>query len=357
MTYGQDDRPDQYPRPGYGQQYRPEDQSWQPQYDPRQYQRRPSGPQGAPWQQAPYPPQEAPWQQAAYPPQEAPWQQSPYPPQNYPPRDQWQPQQTQQDYGQFQPPPQHHHRRKRSRVPLFAGIATVFAVAGGGTAYALAGHGGSPSPVSLSSPATPKPTLTPATLAQLKKMVLQPADLPSGWKGTPPTQADQSTPAEDAAMAKCLGSSYTDSDQFAEADSDNFDLGNATISSSARSFRSQSDQAAYVAMFHSPKLSTCFGQMLTKELGASSSTAGATVQSSIKITPGSPGGPANVVATGTGTIKVQGNGQVIPIYMTVAFITGPLTEVEVDAVNTDAPVPTSVVMPLVATVAARADKG
>jgi hypothetical protein len=345
MTYGQDDRPDQYPRPGYGQQYRPEDQPWQPPYDPRQYQRRPSGPQEAPWQQAAYPPQEAPWQQ-----------QTPYPPQNYPPRDQWQPQQTQQDYGQFQPP-QHHHR-KRSRVPLFVGIAAVFAVAGGGTAYALAGHGSSPGPVAaISSPATPKPTVTPATLAQLKKMVLQPADLPSGWKGTPLSQADKSTPADDAAMAKCLGSSYTDSDQIAETDSDNFNLGNATISSSARSFRSQSDQAAYVAMFRSPKLSSCFGQMLTKQLGASSSTAGATVQSSMKFTPGSAGGPANVVATGTGTIKVQGNGQVIAIYMTVAFITGPLTEVEVDAVNIDAPVPASVMKPLVATVATRVNKG
>jgi hypothetical protein len=137
MTYGQDyGQPDQYPQPGYGQQYgpqgqpypqpghgqqyRPEDQPWQPQYDPRQHQRRFSGPQEAPWQQAPYPPQD------------------------YPPRDQWQPQQPRQDYGQFQPRQRHH--RKRSRAPLYASIAVLFVLAGGGTAYALAGHGSTPRP-------------------------------------------------------------------------------------------------------------------------------------------------------------------------------------------------------------------
>src|SRR5487761_1651742 len=137
MTYGQDyGQPGQYPQPGYGQQYgpqgqphpqpgygqqyRPEDQPWQPQYDPRQHQRRSSGPQEAPWQQAPYPPQD------------------------YPSRDQWQPQQPRQDYGQFQPRQRHH--RKRSRAPLYTGIAALIVIAGGGTAYALAGHGGTPSP-------------------------------------------------------------------------------------------------------------------------------------------------------------------------------------------------------------------
>src|SRR5215469_16368288 len=137
MTYGQDHgQPGQYPRPGYRQQYGPQDEPWQPQYDPRQHQRRTSGPQEAPWEQAPYPPQD------------------------YPPRDQWQPQQPPQDYGQFQPSQQHH--RKRSRAPLYAGITAVIVIAGGGTAYALAGHGSSPSPVSSSSPATSASAATPA---------------------------------------------------------------------------------------------------------------------------------------------------------------------------------------------------
>jgi hypothetical protein len=336
MTYGQDDRSDQDPQPGYGQQYRPGDQSWQPQYDPRQYQPGTGSPQEAPWQQAPYPPQD------------------------YPPRGPWQPQQPWQDYGQFQPPQQ--QDRQRSRTPLYAGLAAVLVIAAGGTAYVLAGHGSRHSPVSSSSPAASAsthpaaPAATPASLAQLKKIVLQAADLPPGWKGTP-YQADPNTPDENAAMTKCLGVRNTYGDKVAEADSENFSLGNATISSSATSYRSQSDLDADVAMLHSPKLSACFGQLLTKQLAASL-PAGTTIQSaSIKITPGSAGGPANIVATGTGTVKVQANGLEIPIYLTVAFITGPLIESEVDAENVNAPVPASVVQPLVALVATRASKG
>jgi len=86
--------------------------------------------------------------------------------------------------------------------------------------------------------------------------------------------------------------------------------------------------------------------------------AGSTVDSaSIKITPGSAGGPANVVATGTGIVKVTVSGQQVPIYLTVAFITGPLIEAEVDTENSDAPVPASVVSPLVTAMATRAAKG
>jgi hypothetical protein len=343
VTYGQDyGQPGQYPQPGYGQQYgpqgqpwqqpghgqqyRPEDQPWQPQYDPR-HQRRTSGPQEAPWQQAPYPPQD------------------------YPPRDQWQPQQPRRDYGQFQPRQRHH--RKRSRAPLYAGIAGLIVIAGGGTAYALAGHGSTPRPATGGAT---RAAATPASLSQLKKIVLQPADLPSGWKAAP-YQPGPNDSANSAALVKCVGARNTGSDIVAGAHSDGFALGHASISSSATSYRSQSDLNADVTTLHSPKLSSCFGQMMKKELAAAL-PAGATIESaSIKITPGSAGGPANVVATGTGTIKVRVNGQQVPAYLTVAFITCPLLEAEVDAENVGAPVPASVVNPLVATVATRAVKG
>lgn len=331
--------------PGYGQQYPPEDQPWQPRYDPRQHQRRTGGPREAPWQAAPYPPQD-------YPPQD-------YPPQGYPPRDQWQPQQPRQDYRQFQPPQPHH--RKRSRAPLYAGIAAVIVIAGGGTAYVLTGHHGSHGPVSSRSPATSASAVParPASLSQLKKIVLQPADLPSGWKGTPykPGPSDSAnSSANSNALVKCVGARDTSSDGVAEAHSDDFALGNATISSSASSYRSQSDVNADVAAMRSPKASYCFEQALKKQLAASL-PASATIESaSVKITPGSAGGPANIVATGTGTIDVQGNGQQVFVYLTVAFITGPLIEAEVDTANVGTPVPASVVHRLVATMATRAAK-
>jgi hypothetical protein len=204
-----------------------------------------------------------------------------------------------------------------------------------------------------SSSSTPASTATPASLSQLKKIVLQPMDLPAGWKGTP-YQLDPNDAAYHAAMVKCVGARNTDSDKVAEAHSHDYELGDATISSSATSYRSQSDIDTDVAILHSPKLSTCYDQLVKNQLAASL-PAGATVESeSIKITPGSAGGPANVVATGTGTINVSLGGQHVPVYLTVAFITGPLIQAEVDTENVGSPVPAHVVNQMVAAVAARA---
>jgi len=233
----------------------------------------------------------------------------------------------------------------------------VFAV---GCVVAVLAACGSSSPKSPStsggSPSTSASSATPASLSQLKKIVLQPADLPSGWKGAPYKPGPNDS-ANNAALVKCIGARNTDGDKVAEAHSDDFALGDASISSSASSYRSQSDLDSDVAMLHSPKLSACFEQMVKKQLVASL-PAGATIDSaSITITPGSAGDPANVVATGSGTIKVRVNGQQVPVYLTVAFITGPLIEAEVDTENVGAPVPASVVNPLVATVATRAVKG
>ena len=160
--------------------------------------------------------------------------------------------------------------------------------------------------------------------------------------------------AEDASVAAvCHGPCSV----HAEANSDDFAHGYASITSSANSYRSQSDLDADVATLHSPKLSRCIEKLTKKQLAASM-PAGSRIESvSIKITPGSAGGPANVVATGTGTITVRVNDQQVPVYLTVAFITGPLTEAEVNAENVGTPLPASLVNPLVAAVATRAAKG
>ena len=114
----------QYPE--QGQQY-PQGQPWQPRhYDPRAHQQRMG------YQQQPS------WQQQGY--------GRPYPqgqPRQQP--DLWA-QPARQEPGQDQQP----HRRNRSHIPLYAGIAAVVVIAGGGAAYALSGHG---SPSSAGSPA------------------------------------------------------------------------------------------------------------------------------------------------------------------------------------------------------------
>jgi len=82
--------------------------------------------------------------------------------------------------------------------------------------------------------------------------VLQPSDLPAGWTSTP-YQADPNEAAELAALMRCLGLPNTASDKVAEANSDDFHLGDASVSSSASSYRSQSAVDSNVAALHSSK--------------------------------------------------------------------------------------------------------
>ena len=78
----------------------------------------------------------------------------------------------------------------------------------------------------------------PASLSRLEKIVLQPADLPAGWKGTA-YQPDPRDAANHAAMVNCVGARNTESDKVAEAHSEDFALGDAGIHSSASSYRSR----------------------------------------------------------------------------------------------------------------------
>lgn len=223
-------------------------------------------------------------------------------------------------------------------------------VVAGCLAAALAGCGGSPSKT------TPSAAVTPAPLAELTKMMLKPTDLPTGWKGTA-YKADPTDAASQAAFTRCLGVPNTDHDKVAEAHSQDFGLGNANISSSASSYRSQRDLDVDIAVLRSPKLSTCYVRLIRSQL-AKALPAGARITSaSFKVTPGSAGGPNNVLATGKSTIVVAVAGQRLPVYVTVAFIVGPLIEADVETENVGSPVPVQIVSSLVTTVANRVAKG
>jgi hypothetical protein len=208
---------------------------------------------------------------------------------------------------------------------------------------------------SSSSTAAASPSVSPASAAQLAKIVLQPADFPVGWEHTP----YEPDPAESAAageFAKCLGVPNRDTDQVAEAHSGDFALGDARISSEAYSLRSQSEVDADIAGLHSAKASPCYEQELRNVI-ASAAPGGAPIESvSFKITPGSAGGPANVVATGAGTFRFKVGGSVYSRagVVSVAFITGPLIEADVTVNSAGAPVPTALMGSLVVAVARRA---
>ncbi|MCW2783730.1 MAG: hypothetical protein JWP74_247 [Marmoricola sp.] len=247
------------------------------------------------------------------------------------------------------------------RVCVAGSVVVLVAGCGSSSPKTAPGGGGTSTAPSSSPTATPTPTATaaaasPAGLADLKKIVLKPSDLPSGWRGTP-YHADPGDDAEDAALTRCVGARNTDPDQVAEADSDDFGLGNATISSSADSYKSQSDLDVDVAILHSPKASGCFDRMFTKDLASSLPAGSKIAPASFKILPRFAGSPANVIGIGNMTVSLTVHGQKIPVYVTVAFITGTLIEAEVDVENIGRPVPTSLVKSVVDTVAARASQG
>ena len=200
--------------------------------------------------------------------------------------------------------------------------------------------------------ATPTPA-TPASQSQLNQIVLQPADLPIGWKGKP-SKSDPSDPASGVAPTKCAGIRNTDGDIVHDANSPEFTLGADTVSSSATSYRSQSDLDSDTATLHNPKLSACIEQEARTQF-ATSLPAGTVIESvSFKITPGSANAPDNVVATASGTVVVNAKGHEIAVYLNFAFITGPLIEAEVNVVSVGAPLDASVQQGLVDAVATRA---
>ena len=134
-----------------------------------------------------------------------------------------------------------------------------------------------------------------------------------------------------------------------------FTLGDAVVESNAISYRSQSDIDTDVAAIHGPKFAPCVDQLM-KSQEAQSQPPGTPIVASFKMKPGSGGGPANVVGTGTGTIKTGVIGQQVVRYLSFTYITGPLIEAEVDTTNVGAPLPASEVRSLVAAVATRAAK-
>lgn len=235
-------------------------------------------------------------------------------------------------------------------------IWSVTAVAGALVLLAGCGSSSSSSSGHATTSSSSKPaaarTTAPATVAQLKTIVLQPADLPPGWKGTP--AADSSDGSTQAQLMKCVGAKNTDVDKVAETDSNDYSNGEATISSSATSYKSQSDVDSDVAVLKSPKLTPCTVQLFKKMLVESMPKDASVGAVSLKFTPGHGTGPANVTGSGQVTVPVSVNGRGISMYVSFVYLTGPQIEAEVDAENIGAPVPASVLRAAVLGVAQRA---
>jgi hypothetical protein len=204
--------------------------------------------------------------------------------------------------------------------------------------------------------ASPSPTVTPPSTAQLRKIVLQATDLP-GWKATPPDDTSDAPDSAQADLVACVGAANTDADQLANVESNKFDLGDVELSASASSYRSPSAVDTDVAILKSPKFLPCIRTQMQEDI-ATAVPAGSKVGTvSVKFTPGSGTGPANVAGSGQASVPVTVNGQQFTDYVDFVYLTGPLLEVEVDAESPGAPVPAAVLQAAVKAVAGRAAAG
>jgi TM2 domain-containing membrane protein YozV len=135
MTYGQDyGQPGQYPQQSNGQPW-PQDQPWQPQYDPRVHEQRigagQHGPQGQTW-----PPQAPQWQQPQYDPRLHQQMQGQYHPGQVQPYQQASP--APQQYGQPYPPQRPYGQPPVQVAPKSTGLAVLLGllIPGVGCMYA-----------------------------------------------------------------------------------------------------------------------------------------------------------------------------------------------------------------------------
>ena len=244
---------------------------------------------------------------------------------------------------------------RSSRLCALTGALVLLAGCGGSSSDSAGGATASSSVPTTSSSvptASPSPTVTPATVVQLRKIVLQATDLPRSWKATPAEQ-DNDSSGQDKLM-KCVGAKNTEEDQVATADSDDYVLGDATISSSASSYKSQSSVDSDVALLKSPKLTPCFTTLLKKELAASLPEGASLGAVSVKFTPGPGSGPANVAGSGSASVSLTAGEDHVKVYINFVYLTGPLMEAEVYAENIGSPVPAAALQAAVKAVADRA---
>lgn len=192
----------------------------------------------------------------------------------------------------------------------------------------------------------------------LSAMVLQASDLPAGWKASPASSSSSSDPAQQAAFANCVGVRNTEPDKVAEADSSSFSQQNASIGSNATSYRSPSDITTDASVFQkADKATACFKKLAMPEFKKGMPKGTSIDNVSMKVVPGSNGGPNNVVGRLTATITVKTSGMKVPVYIDTFFIAGKQVEAEVDFENVGQPIDSSLQNKLVTAVAQRVANG
>jgi hypothetical protein len=187
----------------------------------------------------------------------------------------------------------------------------------------------------------------------LSRIPLRQSDLPVGWQAHPSTRNDDSN-GLDSRLRACAGQLPTEHG-LASADSPDFSQGEATISSTATRYRTQAVVDSDVRLLRSKRTNVClnryFGQFV-----AQSAPAGVTVSDASFHIDAHPGGPANLVGLGSGSLTITGPGGSIRTWIDVAFIAGPRIEAGVTFIGFGLPIDHALRDRLIAVVASRAAK-
>lgn len=190
----------------------------------------------------------------------------------------------------------------------------------------------------------------------LTALMITKADLPAGWTGV--KSNDSATTAKDAAeqaaFAQCVGIRNTEPDKLADVSSDDFTKQNSTVSSNASSYKSADDVTIDASAFRDKaKLGRCMTTMLESE-AATQLPAGAKLgKFTLQVVPGSGGGPSNVVATISTSVKVTVSGTTLPVFINSVYIAGKQIEANLVLENIGAPVDAALQSKLVEALAGR----
>lgn len=205
--------------------------------------------------------------------------------------------------------------------------------------------GASLDPAAPTTPPAPDAVSVQATLLQL-------GDLPAGWTDQGGSDV-QSGDMPDLEL--CLGGRDTGADTYVVDASPTFgDSSGSIIFSTVAGFHSQRDVDDDAALLADPRTAGCLETSVEQGMSSDPNAAGATLgKASFTVTPGSSGGPGNVVATAVGSVPVSApNGRHGTVYLGAVFITGRMTEAEILFMSVR-PIPDSLRSAAVAAVAQR----
>ncbi|HEX3538929.1 MAG TPA: hypothetical protein VHT75_00675 [Acidimicrobiales bacterium] len=234
-------------------------------------------------------------------------------------------------------------------------MPSLLRLAGGILAVALlaASCGGS-SPAGVPFTVLTVPVVTtaaPLRAPQLQAIIVQPGDLPAGWKPVPVAPTSPHA-ADNAPFSRCIGEMDASADRLARADN-SFATGAAVLTSTASTFASAADVQADTSAITSAKAPDCLTSVVRAQWSGVLPKGAALKSVSETVTPGAGGGPAAVVATVVGAIVFAASGRTLTVNSEVVYLAAGKLEAQVVFTNAAGPVSAALVTDVVEKVAAR----